>query len=538
MKRFLYVLLLLVAPPALAQMPDLRSMSGRPLPVADLPAGTVTIRVVRQSPANPVSDVEVTSTSHSANGDARSRAAKTGADGRVTFEGVPTGGDFQASVTVDGERLETARFPVPRSGGIRVMLIAGLGAAPPGGQSAPPGHGGVGEGPPTFRMGAATGTVAPAADLPVGTLELELRDGSGRPLPGKAVQVAEVHLKPGPAGAEGNREVGVHRGTSDAAGKVRFEKLTVGEAAGYAAVTEHEGLRLGTQPFRMPTDTGLRGTIVALRRTSDTSALRIDPRSKVVIYLREDAIAVMVALIVRNTSQEIFDGGEEGLIVPLPSGAVGAQELEGGDSLDIAPGQAVRLKHPIPPDSAANFASQIRFGYVLPADGEPTIEVKQVFPIAMPEPFILMPAKDNLELSGPGVTRLKDETDSHGDKVLAYTAPPVAASGTMTLQVSGIPARSRGGRNVAAALSLLLLLGAAVFAGPRGGDKAASERESLAQRREKLFQELVALEQQRQADPAAKAASNGRLADRRKELVTTLETIYRDLAKLESSAGV
>jgi hypothetical protein len=535
MKRLPWILTLLAAAPALAQMPDLRSMSGRPLPVSDLPPGTVVIRVVRQSPANPVAGVDVTSTSRSANGDARARTAKTGADGRATFEGVPTGGDFQASVTVDGERLETARFPVPPMGGVRVMLIAGLGSAPAG--EAPPNQGGAEE-RPTFRMGAATGSVAPATDLPVGVLELELRDGAGRPLPGKRVQIAEVRLKQGPGGTEGEREVGVHEGTSDAAGKVRFEKLTTGEAAGYAAVTEHEGLRLGTQPFRMPTDRGMRGSILALRRTSDTSALRIDPRSKVVVYLREDAIAVMVALIVRNTSSDIFDGGEEGLTIPLPDGAVGAQELEGSEKLDVAPGVAVRLKAPIPPDSAANFATQVRFGYVLPADGD-TVEVRQVFPIAMPEPFILLPAKDNLEVGGPGITRLKDETDNQGDKVLAYTAPPVAAAGTLAMSVSGIPARDLTGRTVAAILSILLVLGAAVFAGPRrGGDEAANQRQTLAQKREKLFQELVTLEQQRQSDPEAKAASNGRLADRRRDLVTKLESVYRDLAKLEESAGL
>ena len=347
MKRLLLPLLLLAAPPVLgrrcptcARCPAGRCRS----PIC--PPARSRIRVVRQSLTNPVAGVEVTSTSHSANGDARSSAAKTGADGRAVLRRAsPPAATSRPASPSTASGWKRSASPSRAAAGTRVMLIAGLGAAPAGGGQTPPGHGGAGEGQPTFRMGAATGQVAPAPDLPVGTLELELRDGAGRPLPGKPVQVAEVHLKPGAAGAEGNREVGVHRGTSDAAGKVRFEKLTSGEAAGYAAVTEHDGMRLGTQPFRMPTDSGLRGTILALRRTSDSSALRIDPRSKVVIYLREDAIAVMVGLIVRNTSQEIFDGGEEGLILPLPPGAVGAQELEGGDSLDIAAGQGVRLKH-------------------------------------------------------------------------------------------------------------------------------------------------------------------------------------------------
>ena len=152
------------APPP-GQMPDLRAMSGRPLPVPDLPTGTVVLRVVRQSPANPAAGVEVTTTTRNLSGEARSGNAKTGADGRVTFEGLPNGAEFQATVTVDGERLDTIPFPLPRTGGVRIMLIAGLGPAPAGG-------GGQAAGEPAdaqknaFRMGATTGTVAPAPSCP------------------------------------------------------------------------------------------------------------------------------------------------------------------------------------------------------------------------------------------------------------------------------------------------------------------------------------------------------------------------------------
>jgi hypothetical protein len=49
----LLLAVVLVAAPASAQMPDLRTMNGRPLPVPDLPTGTVTVRVARQTPAIP-----------------------------------------------------------------------------------------------------------------------------------------------------------------------------------------------------------------------------------------------------------------------------------------------------------------------------------------------------------------------------------------------------------------------------------------------------------------------------------------------------
>ena len=97
--------------PALAQMPDLRTISGRPLPVADVPPGTVVVRVVRQNMGNAAAGLDVAATIRASNGDARSSTVKTGADGRAQFSNLPPGSEFQATVTVDGEKLETARFP-------------------------------------------------------------------------------------------------------------------------------------------------------------------------------------------------------------------------------------------------------------------------------------------------------------------------------------------------------------------------------------------------------------------------------------------
>jgi hypothetical protein len=525
--------------PPPGQMPDLRAMSGRPLPVPDLPTGTVVLRVVRQSPANPAVGVEVTTTTRNLAGEARSGNAKTGADGRVTFEGLPTGAEFQATVTVDGERLDTVRFPLPRTGGVRIMLIAGLGPAPTGGVGEAAGEPGEAQ-KNAFRMGATTGTVAPAPELPTGTLEIDVRDSGGRPLVGNKVQLAEVRMKPGAQGGghQPEREVGVHEAVTDGQGRVRYNGLATGEAAGFAAVTESEGMRIGTQPFRMPAQGGLRGQIVALGRTADPSLLQLDPRSKIIFDLREDSVLVMLALAFRNPSQDIFDPGEGGLMVPLPEGAVGAQEMEGSEQLDITPGQGVRLKSPIPPDGAASFLTPMRFGYVLPAEGTSRLELRQVLPVVLNEPFILVPAKAGLELEAAGLRKLPDEADSQGEKVYAYTLPPIAAGGTLALNIIGIPARDRSGRTVAAVLCVLLVLGAVVLAGPARGQAAhVADREALAERREKLFAELVELEQQRR-DEEPRAGANGRLADKRRELVTRLESVYRDLAKIEEGISI
>jgi hypothetical protein len=93
--------------PAGAQMPDAKQMSGIPLPVADLAPGTVTVRVVRGSMANVVSDHPV-----ELSGGPSPMVARTNDTGRAEFSGLRPGTRVTATTTVDGERLESQEFTV------------------------------------------------------------------------------------------------------------------------------------------------------------------------------------------------------------------------------------------------------------------------------------------------------------------------------------------------------------------------------------------------------------------------------------------
>ncbi len=107
---------------ARAQMPDPRQMAGRPLPVGDLPVGTVTVRVVRGAMTNVIAGQQV-----ELSGAGRPMSATTDAQGRAEFPGLAPGTTVMAATVVDGERLESQPFAVPASGGVRVALVAGLG---------------------------------------------------------------------------------------------------------------------------------------------------------------------------------------------------------------------------------------------------------------------------------------------------------------------------------------------------------------------------------------------------------------------------
>ncbi len=121
------------SPPVLSSVPDLPAgatpepgqMSGVPLQVGDLPPGIIVVRVIRQSFQNNVAGQTV----RLRVGDgARMLTSETGTDGRAQFDGLTVGESIQVRAAVGGENLESQQFPVPAQGGVRLVLVAGVGA--------------------------------------------------------------------------------------------------------------------------------------------------------------------------------------------------------------------------------------------------------------------------------------------------------------------------------------------------------------------------------------------------------------------------
>lgn len=119
---FFAALAILLSPPTSAQ-PDPRQMSGIPLPDPQLPAGTITVRVVRGTLSNNVPNQTV----ELREGD-NAVTAVTNAEGRAEFLTLNPGATVVAATELDGVRLASQPFPVPGQGGIRLMLV---GAADP-----------------------------------------------------------------------------------------------------------------------------------------------------------------------------------------------------------------------------------------------------------------------------------------------------------------------------------------------------------------------------------------------------------------------
>ena len=103
-------------PPAGAQMPDPKLMSGVPLPTPDLPPGTLTVRVIQGAMDKPIAGITVEVT-----GGIRK---ETGENGRAEFSGLQPGATVKAAAIVGTEKLESQEIRLPSNGGIRVVLVA------------------------------------------------------------------------------------------------------------------------------------------------------------------------------------------------------------------------------------------------------------------------------------------------------------------------------------------------------------------------------------------------------------------------------
>ena len=100
-------------------------MSGLPLQVGDLPPGTVAVRVIRKNFSNNIAGQSVTLTVG-----ATEPAINTTSDsnGRAVFNSLRVGSSVRARAVVDGEVLESQQFELPAEGGVRLVLVAGVGA--------------------------------------------------------------------------------------------------------------------------------------------------------------------------------------------------------------------------------------------------------------------------------------------------------------------------------------------------------------------------------------------------------------------------
>jgi hypothetical protein len=379
----------------------------------------------------------------------------------------------------------------------------------------PPGMGGPGGQMPDPKQ--MSGMPLPVGDLSPGSVSVRVIRGSlANPLKGQTVTLTGAGA---PRAAQ-----------TDDAGRAEFSGLTPGTRV-QASVTVG-GEKIDSQQFDVPATGGIRLMLVATdpeaeKKAEEDRRLAQEPpiqgtvvigdQSRFVIEMGDDGVNVFNILQVINTARRpVTVGGP--LVFELPAAARGAGMLEGSTPNAVVTNGNVAVSGPFPPGSTT-----VQFAYTLPF-GSDAITITQKMPAQLTEFTLLAQKAGAMSVSSPQMQQHRDMT-ADGQNYTVGQGPAVRAGDTVTIVLSGLPHHPVWPRYLALTLASAILVGGVWAARRRSAPEESAKRRRLQERRERLFADLAALEQQRRdgaIDPA-------RYAARRQELLGALEAVYAQL---------
>lgn len=359
-----------------------------------------------------------------------------------------------------------------------------------------------------------SGIPMPASDVPAGSVSVRLVRGEltnnivGHPV--------ELH-----AGAR------TDRATTDQDGRAMFAGVPPGTSV--HAMANVDGQRIESQEFTLPPDAGVRLVLVAgagggpvavpSAAAAAPGEVAFGGDSRIQIEFEDDTIEVFYLFDLVNPSAAPVTPPRE-LVFELPPGAQQASALEGSSPQATVRGRMVSITGPIAPGS-----TPVRLAYSLAPAG-PDRTLAQALPAAWPQVQVIMTRAGGARISSPQFASATDMAGGDGGGFILGSGPALAAGQELSLALTGLPSRSRVGRNLSLGLAVLVLLAgawAAVSARKASGD--VSRRAALVERRDRLMADLVRLEEQYRAG----TVDERRRAARHEELVAQLERVYGEL---------
>ena len=357
-----------------------------------------------------------------------------------------------------------------------------------------------------------SGVPLPVGDLAPGTVTVRVVRGTMTNI----IANQEVELSGGPS---------VMKTKTNDAGRAEFTGLAPGTRVKAIAIVNGE--RLESQEFPMPANGGMRVALVATdpeaqklaQAPAQTGAVVFGPQSRFVFELGDEVLNVFMLLDVVNAAKTPVQPPQP-LIVQIPAESQGAGVMEGSAPNAVLTGKQLTINGPFAPGSTL-----VQAGFALPIGGS-SLTWEQRLPAGLDQLSIMAQKVGDMQLQSPQIAEHRD-MPVQGEMFIVAKGPGIAAGQPMRLTFSGLPHHATWPRNLALVLAVAVL-GAGAWASTRSTKPAAEEqarRKRLDGRRERLFAELTAIEQQHRdqtIDPE-------RYGARRRELVAALERVYAEL---------
>jgi hypothetical protein len=311
---------------------------------------------------------------------------------------------------------------------------------------------------------------------------------------------------------------------TDASGRAQFNGLTAG--ATVKATTDVDGEHLESQEFPAPEKGGIRLMLVATDKNKApattpnaapiTGQVVMTNQSRIVMEPGDETIAVYYLLDISNTARAPVNPSTP-FLFDVPKAAVGTSIVQGSSKLASVNGHRIRVEGPIPPGHTV-----VQVAFELPV-GSGNVNVTQTFPAALEQLAVVVRKAGDATVTSPQLTR-QQEFPTEGQVYIASTGGNVPAGQAISIDIAGLPHHSVVPRWIALTLALAIVVAGLWIARRPDEDAAvrAAERKRLLAKRDKLFAELVRLENDRRSG----RGDDRRYATRREELVTALEHVY------------
>jgi len=315
---------------------------------------------------------------------------------------------------------------------------------------------------------------------------------------------------------------------TDADGRAQF--LTLNPGATVVAATELDGVRLESQPFPVPGRGGIRlmlvgtgdSSVVALGDVpAESGTVTFGADSRIVVELGEETLSVFYLFDVVNV-RTVPVASDTPLTLILPTGAVSPTVLRDSHPQTRSEGTQVTLPGPFPPGN-----TPLRVAYVMPYSGD-SAAVVQDLPVDLDALLLIIQKWGAMDVASDQIARRADMNPdgANGGTYIFAAGSPVRSGAAVSFEISGLPHHSRLPSTMALAAAVVILgIGVWVGAVPVDTDAGSERRRRLQNRREKLFADLVRLEQQHRACQIGAT----KYGNRRRELLVNLERIYGEL---------
>ncbi len=316
---------------------------------------------------------------------------------------------------------------------------------------------------------------------------------------------------------------------TDAQGHATFTAFPPGTIV--QASTTLDGVQLTSQSFPVP---GRGGAILMLvgdaPGASGAGAAKAIPgtvffggQSRIVIDPGDGDVQVFYLLDIINNEASPAQPASP-LLLDMPPEGQGTALLQGSTAKATVNGNHIAVHGPFAPGETL-----LEVGTVISYDtGE--LHIAQTVPADLQQVAVVARRIGNLNFKSPQVDNQREVPDK-GEVYVAGTGPELTAGTPLTITLTGLPFHSRFPLHVSLGLAIALgIIGIVAVVTARRPKENEVRAQRLAEQRERLFADLVALEEQHTTG----GISDDRYRGRRAELLARLERIY---GQIEDESG-